>query len=138
MGCRPPDADSIVAAPSARAAVRPIVLLALKDDDVRARFAYQLTALGFDVVTQGTAGLEGACRPDVIVAELTASRAGGAPSTGLASADARLRAIPVVAVADDVSDTTRNIARRRGCAAVCLATCSASALAAGIHAVLGG
>jgi hypothetical protein len=39
-------------------------------------------------------------------------------------------------VAADLDDTTRNVARRHGCAAVCLATCSAAALAAGIHAVL--
>jgi hypothetical protein len=71
------------------------------------------------------------------VAELTAAQRGGR-STAIASGDERLRAIPIVAVADDVSDTTRNFARSHGCAAVCLATCSAAALAAGIHAVLGG
>jgi DNA-binding NarL/FixJ family response regulator len=138
MGGRTPDADSIDTRPIRSAAVRPIVLLALPDDDVRARFAYQLTALGFDVVTYATADLRDTCRPDVIVAKLAAAQSADAPSTGIASGDQRLRAIPVVAVADDVSDTTRNIARRHGCAAVCLASCSAAALAAGIHAVLGG
>jgi hypothetical protein len=118
--------------------VRPIVLLAVQDDDVRARFAYHLTALGFDVVTHVIADLRDTCRPDVIVAELTAARSDGAPFTGISSGDERLRAIPMVAVADDVSDTTRKIARYNGCAAVCLATCSGAALAAGIHAVLGG
>jgi hypothetical protein len=136
MGCRTPNADRIDARPSRIAAVRRTVLLALHDDEVRARFAYQLTALGFDVVTQMTAELCDTCRPDVIVAELTAEPSGGAP--GIGSRDERRRAIPVVAVADDVSDMTRAIARRHGCAAVCLATCSAAALAAGIHAVLGG
>jgi len=138
MGCRTPDADSIDTRASCSAAVRPIVLLALQGDDVRARFAYQLTALGFDVVTHLTADVRDTRRPDVIVAELTAAQPGGAPSAGIASGDERLRAIPVIAVADDVSDTTRNIARRHGCAAVCLASCSAAALAAGIHAVLDG
>jgi len=137
MGCRTPDAD-IDTRPSRAAPVRPVVLLALQDDDVRARFAYQLTALGFAVVTQVAADLRDTCRPDVIVAELTAARPDGAVSTGIVPEDERLRAIPVVAVADDVSDTTRNIARHHGCAAVCLATCSAAVLAAGIHAVLGG
>jgi DNA-binding NarL/FixJ family response regulator len=137
MDCRTPDADSIGPRLSSSAAVRPIVLLALQDDDVRARFAYQLTALGFDVLTQVTVDLRNSCRPDVIVVELTAAQSGSAPSNGIASGE-RLRTIPVVAVADDVGDTTRNIARRHGCAAVCLATCSAAALAAGIHAVLGG
>ena len=137
MRCRTPDADSIDTRLSRGAAVRPIVLLALQDDDVRARFAYQLTALGFAVVTQVAADPPDTCRPDVIVAELAAAHAsGGAASTGIAR-DERFRAVPVVAVADDVSDITRNIARRHGCAAVCLATCSAAALAAGIHAVLG-
>jgi DNA-binding NarL/FixJ family response regulator len=83
-----------------------------------------------------TPDLRETCRPDVIVAELTVAPSGFA--AGIGSADERLRAIPVVAVADDVGDTTRTIAQRRGCAAVCLATCSAAALAAGIHAVLGG
>jgi hypothetical protein len=135
MGCRTPDADRINRRFSRSVAIRPIVLLALHDDDVRARFAYQLTALGFDVVTHVTPDLRDTCRPDVIVAELTAAPSRFAP--GIGSEDERLRAIPVVAVADDVGDVTRTIARRRGCAAVCLVTCSAAALAAGIHAVLG-
>jgi len=123
--------------PGHTALVRPTVLLALHDDDVRARFAYQLTALGFDVVTHVAADLRDFCRPDVIVAELEEARAGAA-ATAVVSGDERLRAVPVVAVADDVTDTTRTIARRHGCAAVCLATCSTAALAAGIHAVIGG
>ncbi len=135
MGCRTPDADGIGPDQSRSVAIRPIVLLALHDDDVRARFAYQLAALGFDVVTHVTPNLRDTCRPDVIVAELRAAPSGFA--SGIGSEDERLRAIPVVAVAEDVSDMTRTIARRRGCAAVCLATCSAAALAAGIHAVLG-
>jgi hypothetical protein len=136
MGCRTPEADSIDPRLSRSVAIRPLVLLALHDDAVRARFAYQLTALGFDVVTHETANLRDTCRPDVIVAELTAAPSGGGP--GIGSGGERLRAIPVVAVADDVSDMTRTVARRHGCAAVCLATCSTAALAAGINAVLGG
>jgi hypothetical protein len=92
-------------------------------------------------VTFLTPELRGTCRPDVIVAGLTAAPSVGAPSSGIGSRDDRLLGIPVIAViavADDVSDRTRTIARRRGCAAVCLATCSATALAAGIHAMLGG
>ena len=138
MRCRTSEADSINPRLSHSVAIRPIVLLALHDDGVRARFAYQLTAVGFDVVTQMPPELCDTCRPDVIVAELTAASSGDDPSSGIGCGDERLRAIPVVGVADDVSDMTRTIARRRGCAAVCLATCSATALAAGIHAVLGG
>ncbi len=136
MGCRTPDADRIDGRLSSSVAIRPVVLLTLDDDDVRARFAYQLAALGFDVVTHETPDLRDTCRPDVIVADLGAAPSGCA--YGMGSEDERRRAIPVVAVADDVSDTTRTIARRRGCAAVCLGTCSGAALAAGIHAVLGG
>jgi hypothetical protein len=138
MGCRTADADRIGPRPSSRVAIRPIVLLALGDDDVRARFAYQLAALGFDVVTHVNPERHGTCRPDVIVAGLAAAPSVGAASSGIGSGDDRLRGIPVIAVADDVSDMTRTIARRRGCAAVCLATCSAATLAAGIRAVLGG
>jgi CheY-like chemotaxis protein len=138
MSCRTPDADSIGPRSTRSAAARPVVLLVLQDDEVRARFGYQLTALGFDVVTQTTADLRNSCRPDVIVAELTAAQSGSALPNGIVSGDERLRAIPVVAVAADVNDTTRHIARRHGCAAVCLADCSGAALAAGIHAVLGG
>jgi DNA-binding NarL/FixJ family response regulator len=136
MGSRTPDPDSVAPRLSRSAAARPIVLLALQDDDVRARFGYQLTALGFDVVMQATA-LRNSCRPDVIVAELTAAQSGKAPSNSIGSGDERFGAIPVVAVAADINDATRNLARRHGCAAVCVANCSAAALAAGIHAVLG-
>jgi CheY-like chemotaxis protein len=138
MGCRTTDRDSLGHRLSRIAPARPIVLLALHDDDVRARFGYELTALGFDVVIQTTADLRDSCRPDLIIAELTDAQVGAAHSNGIASGDERLRAIPVVAVAADVDDATRNIARRHGCAAVCLANCSAAVLAAGIHAVLGG
>ncbi len=136
MGCRTPAAESIDPRLSSSVAIRPVVLLTLHDDDVRARFAYQLAALGFDVVTHVTPDLRDACRPDVVVAELAAAPSDFAP--GIGAGDERFRGIPVIAVADDVSDMTRTIAQRRGCAAVCLATCSAAALAAGIHAVLGG
>jgi hypothetical protein len=138
MGRRTTDGDTLGTGRSRPAAARPIVLLALQDDGLRARFGYQLTALGFDVVIQTTADWRDNCRPDVIIAELTAAPLDAGHSEDIASGDERLRVIPIVAVAADVDDATRNIARRHGCAAVCLANCSAAALAAGIHAVLGG
>jgi DNA-binding NarL/FixJ family response regulator len=134
MGCRTAHADSIDARPSRRDTIRPIVLLAIEDDEVRARFAYQLTASGFDVVTD-IANLLHAYRPDVVVAEFDGTRPSGGSSIANVSND-RLRGIPVIAVADDVSDITRTVARQGGCAAVCLTRCSSTALAAGIHAVL--
>jgi hypothetical protein len=134
MECRSAHADSIVR-PSRRNSLPPLVLLAVAAEEVRARFAYQLAASGFNVVTD-VMDLSDACRPDVIVADLDTTRPGGASSVANASDDARLRGVPVIAVADDVSALTQSLARQDGCAAVCLTTCSSAALASGIHAVL--
>jgi hypothetical protein len=116
MSCRTSDTDSIGPRFTRSAVARPVVLLALQNDDVRARFGYQLTALGFDVVMR-TADPRDRCRPDVIVTELTVAQLDAAHFNGTASSDEHFRAIP---------------------AAVCLASCSGAALSAGIHAVLGG
>ena len=134
MDCRSAHADSIPR-PSRGNAISPLVLLAVAADEVRARFAYQLAASGFNVVTDVT-DLSDACRPDVIVADLDTTRPGGTSSIVNASDDPRLRGVPVIAVADDVSDLTQAFARQDGCAAICLTTCSSAALASGIHAVL--
>jgi CheY-like chemotaxis protein len=133
-----PNADSIDDRRSRQGPIRPLVLLVLDDDEVRARFAYQLTASGFDVaVTEVAAGLRHPVdRPDVIVAALSAARPGGGLSVGILADDPRLRGIPVVAVAGDASDTTRDLARQEGCAAMCVTTCSGATLGAGIRAVL--
>jgi DNA-binding NarL/FixJ family response regulator len=101
---------------------------------MRARFAYQLASSGFGVVTD-IANLD-AAKPDVIVAELVATRHDGTASITNISHDRRLRGIPVIAIADDVSDLTQTLAGQGGCAAVCLTTCSVTALTSGIHAVL--
>jgi hypothetical protein len=138
MGCRLADADSIDDIGSRPVSIRPLVLLAIDNDEVRARFAYDLTASGFDVAMTGfAAGLRRANRPDVIVAALNARWSRRDLSVGHPSTDRHLLGIPVVAVAGDASATTRDLARREGCAAVCLSTCSGAALAAGIRAVLG-
>jgi hypothetical protein len=169
MDRRPADADSIDDVRFRPASIRPLVLLALDNPALRARFAYQLMASGFDVVvTDGAADPRYAARAAVIVTESAATRlahssfvcrrrasarrtaglkAGrytdietaldGSLLVGSASDDGRrLRSIPVIAVADDVGDSTRDLARREGCAAVCLTTCSGASLAAGIRAVL--
>jgi CheY-like chemotaxis protein len=137
MGCPMPDADSIDARRSRRELIRPLVLLVIDNDEVRARFAYQLAASGFDVaVTDVVAGLHHADRPDVIVAALDAERSRGGALVESLSNNRHLRGIPVVAVARDASAATRDRARREGCAAVCLTTCSGAALRAGLRAVL--
>jgi len=127
MGCRTPDADSIDDRRFRPDPARPIVLLVMDDDEVRARFAYQLTTSGFDVEVAEVADARPTePRPDVIVAALSAGR----------PTDPHLRGIPVVAVTDDTSGTTRDRARQEGCAAVCVNTCSGTALGAGIRALL--
>jgi len=113
------------------------VLLAIDDDEVRARFAYQLATAGFDVdVAEAARPRQTVTRPDVIVAALSASRPTGGLSAEILANDPHLRGIPVVAVTDDTSDTTRDRARQEGCAAVCVNTCSGTALGAGIRALL--
>jgi CheY-like chemotaxis protein len=136
MGCRSAHAGSI-ARPSRRDSIQPLVLLAVARDELRARFAYQLAVSGFTVVTDVANLLDG-CRPDVIVAEFEGSGADGGSSVANLSRDARLRGVPVIAVADDVGALTQIRARQSGCTALCLTICSAPALASGIHAVLDG
>lgn len=133
MGCRTARADGI-GRPFRDDAIGPVVLLVFARDDLRARFAYDLTASGFDVVTD-IGGLRP--KPDVIVAELDASTPGGISPITAISEQSGLGGLPVIAVTDDVGDRTQTLARRRGCAAVCLTTCSSTALTAGIRAVLG-
>jgi DNA-binding response OmpR family regulator len=119
-----------------QASNRPLILLSIDDDDVCAKFAYELTAYGFDVaVTQVLAARhQGAARrPDVIVAALRIQTGiGGLSSHNLGGHPG----VPVVAVAADVGQATRHIAQREGCVAVCLTTCSGVALARGLRAVL--
>src|SRR6185369_13899007 len=119
-----PNADSIDDRRARSGPVRPLVLVVLDDDEVRARFAYLLTAFGFDVAVTGVAPrlLHAADRPDVIVAALSPSPIGGGLSIEIPADDPCLEGVPVVAVAGDASGATRELARRKGCAAVCVAT----------------
>ena len=133
MGCRTARADSI-RRPFREEPIRPVVLLVFAHDNLRARFAYQLAASGFTVVTD-IADLPGP-KPDVIVAELDAEPTRLSPITTLSMGNG-LAGVPVIAVADDVGDRTRTLARNDGCVAVCLSTCSATVLSSGIDLVLG-
>jgi len=125
MGCTTAHADGI-ARPSPHDSIQTLVLLAIADDEVRARFAYQLAAFGFNVVTDVATDVVRDRRPDVVVADLTRN----------VSDEQRLAGIPVVAVVDDVGDTTRTLARHGGADAACLSTCTGAALAAGLRALL--
>jgi CheY-like chemotaxis protein len=122
-----------------QASNRPLILLSIDDDELRAKFAYELTAYGFDVaVTQVVAARHqsAARRPDVIVAALKIQTGIGGLSAHNLASDPGARRVPVVAVAADVGEATRQIAQREGCVAVCLTTCSGVALAMGLRAVL--
>jgi CheY-like chemotaxis protein len=123
---------------SGRDSSRPLVLLVVDDDELSAKFAYTLEASGFDVVMpEDEAPVRTrAGRPDVIVAALFTRSGAGGLSARVVSSDPGARGVPVVAVAANVSDGTRELARREGCAAVCLTTCSGAALAMGLRAVL--
>jgi|SRR5579862_8057767 len=119
--------------------LRPQVMLALEDTALRARLAYELTAFGFNVALtdiEERRPLSDDDTPDVIIVHLSA-RPGSGYESGRPFRDAaRFRGVPVVAVAADVDGATRDLARRLGCAAVCLSTCSGDVLARGVRAVL--
>ena len=115
-----------------RTPIRPLVLLAIDDDVARARFAYELSASGFDVALF----VPTAARPSIIVAALSPENRGGGLPAEIRTGDPRFRGIPVIAIAPDASPTTRNLARREGCVAVCITTCSGATLAAGLRTVL--
>jgi DNA-binding response OmpR family regulator len=127
-----PNVESVVDRLLRRTSIRPLVLLAIDDDDVRARFAYELNASGFDVAVTASTAM---C-PAIIVATFSAESRGGGLPHGIRTHESPLRGVPVVAVAPDASQETRDLARRQGCVAVCVTTCSASTLVAGMRAVL--
>jgi hypothetical protein len=117
--------------------VRPVVLLAL-DSELRARFAFELVACGFDValIENTVSPTRLADRgPDIIVTALSTEE-GNQWSPLMLRRDRRFRGVPVVGIAADTSVATRSRAQREGCAAVCLITCSANVLAVGLRALL--
>lgn len=117
--------------------IRPLILLAIDDDELRARFAYELTASGFDVTMTDVAAhhMFTAPRPDVIVAALDTQSGNGGLSANLPDSGSA-RSVPVVALVPDVSAVTRDVARHQRCVAVCLTTCTGPALAMGLRAVI--
>lgn len=118
--------------------IRPLILLAIDDDELRARLAYELTASGFDVTMSRIAArrMFAARRPDVIVTGLDTQSGNGGQSACLTDSNCAGPSVPIVALVPDVSDVTRDVARREGCVAVCLTTCTGTALAMGLRAVL--
>jgi CheY-like chemotaxis protein len=120
--------------------VRPLVVLAVDNEETRAAYAYGLAATGFDVTTAAEATtrhpfVPGA-RPSIIVADVSDQQRGGWTPVQQFRRDPRTCDVPIVAVAAEVGATTRERARREGCAAVCLSTCPPDVLASGLRAVL--
>jgi DNA-binding NarL/FixJ family response regulator len=116
--------------------VRPIVLLAVTDQQLRAAHAYALCAAGFEVVIPDATGAAfSTLRPDIVLIDLTDLHNGVYHNAQSFIWDL-LGEVPIVALVPEVGRSSCELARRAGCAAVCLVTCSAEVLAAGLRAVL--
>lgn len=118
---------------------RPLVVLAVDDEETRASYAYGLIATGFDVTTAGDTTVwraRAAGRPSIIVADVSEEERDGWTPVQRFRRDPGTRDVPIVAVAAEVGAATRDRARREGCAAVCLKTCPPDVLASGLRAVL--
>ena len=120
--------------------VRPVILLAIGDQDIRATYAYGLSATGFDVMTpdsrsagQGTRAEQ---RPDIVVIDLPADCHDEGPPAQTLARNFKTDDIPIVAIAPDFGTASCHRARQAGYAAVCLTTCPAEVLASGLRAVL--
>jgi CheY-like chemotaxis protein len=117
--------------------VRPLVVLAVDNEETWAAYAYGLSATGFDVTTAGDAtAWHSRVRPSVIVADVSGQQRDGWIPVQRFRRDPRMCDVPIVAVAAEVGAATRDRARREGCAAVCLNTCPPDVLASGLRAVL--
>ncbi|PYR34322.1 MAG: hypothetical protein DMF90_17535 [Acidobacteria bacterium] len=124
--------------PARQSSVRPLALLAVDSEEVRAEYTYALSATGFDVDAYDAAPHRSNppnARPSIIVVDVSAERGGWLLVQRL-KRDPGTRNIPVVALVAVVGVETLEHARREGCVAVCLATCPPPALAAGLRGVL--
>ena len=116
--------------------MRPIVLLAITDQQVRATHAYVLSAAGFDVVTpDASCAAFSKAHPDIVIIDFEDLGDNANQSAQSVIGDWP-GDVPIVALVSDVRRSSCELASRLGCAAVCLATCSAEVLAAGLRAVL--
>jgi CheY-like chemotaxis protein len=122
------------------APVRPLVVLAVDNDETRATYAYALTATGFDVTTANDDATWQAhgpeTRPDIIVADVSPGSRHGWMLVQKLKRDLPTSEIPIVAVVADADSMTRERAQREHCAAVCVKTCPAEVFASGLRAVL--
>jgi CheY-like chemotaxis protein len=115
-------------------------VLAIANTESRARYAYALFASGFDVVAADNpiawCATADSGPPDIIVADVATTSHGGWTVVQRFKSEPRTRDVPLVALCDDTGDRTRERARREGCAAVCVNTCSEDLIARGLRAVL--
>jgi DNA-binding response OmpR family regulator len=125
--------------PARQSSVRPLAVLVVDSEEIRAEYTYALSATGFDVDAYGAAPHDSNPlndRPSLIVVDVSAERGGGWLRIQRLKRDPGTRNVPVVALVAEVGVETQEHARREGCVAVCLATCPPHALAAGLRAVL--
>ena len=123
-----------------QSSTRPLVSIAVDDEETRAAYAYTLFATGFDVTTTddvNAARDNGSAKlPDIIVADVSPGSHHGWDFVRQLRRDRRTCDIPIVAVTVDAGAASRDRARREGCAAVCVKTCPGDLLASGLRAVL--
>jgi DNA-binding response OmpR family regulator len=115
---------------------RPVVLLAIVDQHVRATHAYVLSAAGFEVVIPDAIGAAFFTRrPDVVLIDLTDPGEDADQSAKNFIRDLR-GDDPIVGLVPNVERSSCERARRVGCTVVCVSTCPANVLAASLRAVL--
>ena len=118
-----------------RPQIRPVVMLAVDDEDARAAYTYALAANGFDVMIPNGAAAPHE-HPSVIVVGVSIEGGDDWLRVRTFKREARTREVPIVAVVADAAAVTRERARREGCAALCLTTCPPAVLASGLRTVL--
>jgi DNA-binding response OmpR family regulator len=121
-----------------RPQIRPIVLLAVDNEDARAACTYALAANGFDVMISSGAAEphQDTEHPSVIVVDVSVERGDGWLRVRTLRREAQTSEVPIVAVVADAGAATQDRARREGCSALCLITCPPAVLASGLRAVL--
>jgi two-component system chemotaxis response regulator CheY len=119
---------------------RPLVLVVDGHVDTLALYSIALSAMGFDVIAASDAAdafsRAWQVHPDIIVTELALRRTDGWALLASLKDDPRTRAIPVVVLTGNSQPTTRERARREGCAAFFIKPCLPARLADELRSVL--
>jgi two-component system, cell cycle response regulator DivK len=119
---------------------QPLVLLVDDFVDAREMYAEYLTFAGFAVTTAGDGGealrSARACRPDVILMDMTMPVIDGWEATRRLKADLELKRIPVIALSAHTLHEDVARMRRVGCDAVLSKPCLPDVLCAAIRGIL--